>query len=155
MDKTLFIMCYVRHFFSPLAFFHSITKNMIIPPQAVYLYFGNWTPEIDELVLDMIIKLKGETQWMLDEFPSWFLMTAQREVLSKTNILFTEPELKQRLDFMKLRYTTFKALSRTHGAYYDVQAEFVRANDEVWERIFKVRWCFVLLCICCSGDDLL
>lgn len=123
---------------------------MIIPPQAVYLYFGNWTREIDELVLDMIIKLKRETHLMLDEYPSWFLLTVQREVHSKTNILFSEPELKQRLDFMKLRYNTFKAVVGNKGFTWIQQSEFVRAKDELWEKIMKVKWCFGNLCICCS-----
>ncbi|KAG6415896.1 hypothetical protein SASPL_123315 [Salvia splendens] len=54
-------------------------------------------------------------------------------------MLFSEPELKQRLDFMKLRYTTFKAVVGNKGASWDVQAEFVRANDELWEKILKVK----------------
>ncbi|KAG6385470.1 hypothetical protein SASPL_154305 [Salvia splendens] len=62
---------------------------------------------------------EGETHWKIDDFPSWFLMTAQQEVQSKTNILITEVDLKQRLDFMKLRLN------------------FVRATDDIWEKILQ------------------
>ncbi|KAG6412480.1 hypothetical protein SASPL_125159 [Salvia splendens] len=97
---------------------------MLIPQQAVYLYYDNWTLEIDEIVLNMIIKLKRETQWKFDDFPTWFLMTAQHEVQTKTNILLTEVDIKQRLDFLKQRYTTFKAVVGYKGASYDVKAKF-------------------------------
>ncbi|KAG6436558.1 hypothetical protein SASPL_101459 [Salvia splendens] len=78
---------------------------MLIPQQAVYLYYGNWTLEIDEI--------------------------------SKANILPTEVDIKQRLDFLKLRYTTFKAVVAYKGASYDVEAKLVRAADETWEEILK------------------
>ncbi|KAG6411708.1 hypothetical protein SASPL_129792 [Salvia splendens] len=92
---------------------------MLIPQQAVYLYYGNWTLEIDEIVLNMIIKLKRETQWKFDEFPSSFILTAQHAVKTKTNILLTEVDIKQRLNFLKQRYTTFKAVVGYKGASYD------------------------------------
>ena len=40
-------------------------------------------------------------------------------------------DIKQRLDFLKQRYTTFKAVVSYKGASYDVQAKFVRATDEI------------------------
>lgn len=110
---------------------------MIIPPQAAYLYYGNWSPEVDEIVLSTIIRLKGATRWQLDDFPSWFLLTAQQEVRAKLDIQFTEAEIKQRLDFMKLRYETFNATLR-EGASWDVGAKFVRANDDLWAAILQV-----------------
>ncbi|XP_042002433.1 uncharacterized protein LOC121751698 [Salvia splendens] len=110
---------------------------MLIPQQAVYLYYGNWTLEIDEIVLNMIIKLKRETQWKLDEFPSSFILMAQHAVKTKTKILLTEVDIKQRLNFLKQRYTTFKAVVGYKGASYDVEAKFVRAPDEIWEEILK------------------
>ncbi|KAG6425391.1 hypothetical protein SASPL_115824 [Salvia splendens] len=73
---------------------------------------------------------------MLPDFPPWFFMTAQKELQSNTGIQFTEAEIKQRMDFMKLRYKTFKQV-QTEGASWDVGAQYLRANDDVWEKIFK------------------
>ncbi|XP_042006983.1 uncharacterized protein LOC121755694 isoform X5 [Salvia splendens] len=115
----------------------SITNTMFIPQQAVYLYYDNWTLEIDEIVLNMIIKLKRETQWKFDEFPSWFVLTVQHAVQTKTNILLTEVDIKQRLDFLKQRYTTFKEVVGYKGVSYDVEAKFVRVPDEIWVEIMK------------------
>ncbi|XP_042006980.1 uncharacterized protein LOC121755694 isoform X2 [Salvia splendens] len=116
----------------------SITNTMFIPQQAVYLYYDNWTLEIDEIVLNMIIKLKRETQWKFDEFPSWFVLTVQHAVQTKTNILLTEVDIKQRLDFLKQRYTTFKEVVGYKGVSYDVEAKFVRVPDEIWVEIMKL-----------------
>ena len=55
-------------------------------------------------------------------------MTAQQEVQSKSNILLSELDLKQRPDFLKIRYYTFKAVVGYKGASWDMQAEFVRAT---------------------------
>ncbi|XP_042058916.1 uncharacterized protein LOC121803301 isoform X3 [Salvia splendens] len=74
---------------------------------------------------------------MLPDFPPWFFMTAQKELQSNTGIQFTEAEIKQRMDFMKLRYKTFKQV-QTEGASWDVGAQYLRANDDVWEKIFKL-----------------
>ncbi|XP_042058915.1 uncharacterized protein LOC121803301 isoform X2 [Salvia splendens] len=66
---------------------------------------------------------------MLPDFPPWFFMTAQKELQSNTGIQFTEAEIKQRMDFMKLRYKTFKQV-QTEGASWDVGAQYLRANDD-------------------------
>lgn len=114
-----------------------LAKKMIIPPQASYLYYANWSTEVDEIVLNTIIKLKQETTWMLPDFPQWFLMTAQRELQLNTGIMFTEVEIKQRMDFLKLRFKTFKGL-QIQGGSWDVGAKIIRANDEIWEKILQV-----------------
>ena len=114
-----------------------LPQTMIIPPQAAYLYYGNWTAEVDEIVLTTIIKLKGATRWTLPDFPNWFLLTAQQEVRTNLDIHFTEAEIKQRLDFMKLRFETFNS-TLGEGASWDVGAAYVRANDNLWMAILHV-----------------
>lgn len=47
---------------------------------------------------------------------------------AKLSIQVTELDIKQRLDFMKLRYDTFNAFQED-GALWDVGATFVQAND--------------------------
>ena len=117
---------------------------MIIPPQKSYLYYGNWSPEVDEAVLNTIINLKRATRWTLPDFPNWFLLTAQQEVRDKIDIQFTEAEIKQRLDFMKLRHETFNA-TLGEGASWDVGAAYVRANDGLWVTILQV-WSVAFFC---------
>ncbi|XP_042004951.1 uncharacterized protein LOC121753770 [Salvia splendens] len=51
--------------------------------------------------------------------------------------MLTEVDIKQRLDFLKQRYTTFKAVTKNKGASYDVEAKVVRASDVIWEEILK------------------
>ncbi|KAG6399536.1 hypothetical protein SASPL_141017 [Salvia splendens] len=63
-------------------------------------------------------------------------MTARHGVHTKTTILLTDVDIKQRLDFLKQRYT-FKAVVGYKGASYDVEAKLVRATDEIWEKILK------------------
>ncbi|KAG6400585.1 hypothetical protein SASPL_137426 [Salvia splendens] len=113
---------------------------MYVPPQAVYLYFGYWTMELDEIVLNMINKLKMETHWKFDVFPDCFVEKAQHTVQTKTNITLTKVDIKLRLDFLKKRYTTFKAVMKNKGASYDVEAKVVRASDVIWEAILNVTY---------------
>ncbi|XP_042006892.1 uncharacterized protein LOC121755637 isoform X1 [Salvia splendens] len=63
-------------------------------------------------------------------------MTAQQEVAAKMSIQVTESEIKQGLDFMKLRYDIFKRL-QDDGASWDVGAAFVRASDDLWATILQ------------------
>ncbi|KAG6388815.1 hypothetical protein SASPL_150251 [Salvia splendens] len=113
---------------------------MYFPPQAAYLYYGYWTMELDEIVLNTINKLKMETQWKLDVFPDWFCEKAQHAVQTKTNITLTKVDIKLRLDFLKKRYTTFKAVTKNKGASYDVEAKVVRASDVIWEAMLNVTY---------------
>ncbi|KAG6416272.1 hypothetical protein SASPL_123698 [Salvia splendens] len=62
---------------------------------------------------------------------------AQHAVQTKTSIMLTEVDIKQRLDFLKQRYTTFKAVVGNKGASYDVVDKVVRASDVIWEAILK------------------
>ncbi|KAG6394650.1 hypothetical protein SASPL_145239 [Salvia splendens] len=110
---------------------------MYVPPQAVYLYFGCWTMELDEIVLNTINKLKMETQWKFDVFPDWYYEKAQHAVQTKTNTTLTNVDIKLRLDFLKKRYTTFNAVTKNKGASYDVEAKVVRASDMIWEAILN------------------
>ncbi|KAG6421657.1 hypothetical protein SASPL_118214 [Salvia splendens] len=54
--------------------------------------------------------------------------------------MLTEVDIKQRLDFLKQRYTTFKAVTKNKDASYDVEAKVVRASDVIWEAILKVTY---------------
>ncbi|KAL1560316.1 hypothetical protein AAHA92_10538 [Salvia divinorum] len=56
---------------------------MNFSPQAMYLYKGKWTLEVDTILVDTLLRLKQETGWILKEFPSYFLLTAAKEIEEK------------------------------------------------------------------------
>ncbi|KAL1544125.1 hypothetical protein AAHA92_21020 [Salvia divinorum] len=110
---------------------------MNIPHQAWFLYKGKWFSKIDTILVDTIIRLKGETGWILKEFPSYFLSTSAKEINSKSVVQFTEVELATRIEAMHVRYWTFKEVLGQEGAYWDFSSKCVIADDCVWKKICK------------------
>ncbi|KAL1568815.1 hypothetical protein AAHA92_00376 [Salvia divinorum] len=66
---------------------------MNFPPQYMFFYKGKWTPEMDTILVDTLLRLKGEAGWILEEFPSYFLLTAGKEIEEKEHVLLYEIEL--------------------------------------------------------------
>ncbi|KAL1545563.1 hypothetical protein AAHA92_22272 [Salvia divinorum] len=110
---------------------------MNIPQQSSFLYEGKWSPEIDIILVDTIISLKRETRWTLHEFPSWFLLTAVQEIEINIGVLFSEVDLCDRLEVLRVRYRTFKEVLGHCGAYWDMPSKCVIANNALWGKIFK------------------
>lgn len=109
-----------------------------IPGPDAFLYKGNWSAECDDILVKCLIKLKAETQWSLNHFPSWFLLAAQRQIQQNEGVFFSEQQLSQRVEFLHTRYKTFKAVVHTRGAHWDMENKFIRALDELWLKIIKV-----------------
>ncbi|KAG6427852.1 hypothetical protein SASPL_112099 [Salvia splendens] len=110
---------------------------MNIPRQAQFLYKGLWTPEGDDVLVNTLIRLKNETMWTLDEFPSYFLLTAMREIERKLGMTYTEWDLKARVKIMLLRYRTFKEVNAHRGTHWNRPEKIVTADDDVWKEIFE------------------
>ena len=108
------------------------------PPQAAFLYYGPWTAEADLILLDTMIKLKKETNWTENQFPSWFLMTAEQELRSKAGVLVSEEDISKRLVVLLRRYKIFKDVSLKFGAKWDRPTNYIIACEDVWTRIMKV-----------------
>ena len=111
---------------------------MNIPPQSKFFYKGKWSPLVDNILVDTIIRLKNMTGWTLMEFPSYFLLTAAKEIHTKTAQVFTKVELTDRVGTLHVRYRTFKALVAEHGVQWDIPTRFVSAEDWVWKQLCKV-----------------
>lgn len=111
---------------------------MDIPPQNAFLYQGKWSPMIDNILIDTIMKLKGETKCTLDAFPSWFMMTATRRIESDTGVVCSEVELMERVDVLRTHYFTFRSLGRRRDAHWEQSTKSIIADDRVWEIILKV-----------------
>ncbi|KAL1550620.1 hypothetical protein AAHA92_18561 [Salvia divinorum] len=71
------------------------------------------------------------------EFPSYFLLTAAKEIKEKEEVLFYEIELSNRVEALRNRYTTFKELMAQDGAYWDFPSKKVVAPEAAWERVCK------------------
>ncbi|KAL1563824.1 hypothetical protein AAHA92_06247 [Salvia divinorum] len=110
---------------------------MNIPPQEMFLYKGKWTLKIETILVDTIIRLKEETGWVLKEFPSYFMLTAGKEIESMTAVLFTVEEVAVRVEMLLLRYPTFKKLVTQDGVHWDLPTKCVIAAECVWKKICK------------------
>ncbi|KAL1549623.1 hypothetical protein AAHA92_17703 [Salvia divinorum] len=110
---------------------------MNIPLQLCFLYKKCWTPEIDTVLVDTIVRLKDQTKWVLTEFPNYFFFTAAKEIKNLRGTCFTEDELRKRVKFMQVRYQTFKEIINHEGAFWDMPSKSVIVADDVWIKIFK------------------
>ena len=119
---------------------------MNIPPQSKFLYEGKWSPLVDNILVDTIIRLKNMTAWTLLEFPSYFLLTAAKEIHTKTSVHFTEVELTDRVGKLHMRYRTFKELVAVDGVQWDMPTKYVSAEDWLWKRICKVSMKRFVIC---------
>ncbi|KAG6411609.1 hypothetical protein SASPL_129692 [Salvia splendens] len=99
---------------------------MNIPPQAAFLYRGEWSPNCDSIFVACLIRFKGETHWTKTVFPSWFLLTVVAEIKDQAGVVFTERKLKDRVEILRSRYHTFKGVIR-HGAVWDMPTKSLNA----------------------------
>ncbi|KAL1566888.1 hypothetical protein AAHA92_02431 [Salvia divinorum] len=111
---------------------------MNIPPQSTFLYKGGWSPTIDNIFMECLIRLKTEMRWTKSVFPSWFLLTAAEEIKTTMGVILSEVELRDRAKVLHCRYQIFKAVLRQRGAHWDMPQKAVIAPNEAWERLFKV-----------------
>lgn len=112
--------------------------DLNLPGPAAYYYTGKWSAVCDDALVKCLVTLKSETNWTLKHFPSWFLLTAQRQIDRHVGVFISEAELSQRVELLHTRYKTFKAVVRTHGAHWDMPNKYVRASDDLWHEIIKV-----------------
>ena len=117
--------------------------DLNLPGPAAFMYKGKWSAECDTTLVNCLVKLKSETQWTLNHFPSWFVLTAQRQIKQFEGVFFSESELHERVDLLHTRFKTFKAIINEKGAHWDVDNKYVRASDELWHKIIKV-WFFTM-----------
>ncbi|KAG6391011.1 hypothetical protein SASPL_148757 [Salvia splendens] len=85
---------------------------MEIPSQSEFLYKGKWSPACDHVLVDCLIMLKEENN------------------MSAT--------LKERVDLLRKRYYTFKAVIRLRGTYWNQQTKAVVAPNESWDNMLKM-----------------
>ncbi|KAL1558481.1 hypothetical protein AAHA92_08940 [Salvia divinorum] len=104
---------------------------MNFPLRYMFFYKGKWTPEMDTILVDTLLRLKGETGWILEEFPSYFLLIAGKEIEEKEHMLLYDIELSNRVEALHTRYRTFKDLWRVRGAYWDFRTKSVIAPEAV------------------------
>ncbi|KAL1546014.1 hypothetical protein AAHA92_22673 [Salvia divinorum] len=109
---------------------------MDIPLQEAYFYSGKWNHEMDTILVDTIMRMKGEMQWVLKVFPCYFHMIAADQIQEKTAVVLTEDDISDRLEVLHCRFRTFKNMVRETGVVWDLPSERVIAADYVWEKIF-------------------
>ncbi|KAG6389135.1 hypothetical protein SASPL_150594 [Salvia splendens] len=111
---------------------------MAIPPQADLFYKGKWSPACDDALVDCLIMLKEERDVSNTVYPSWFLLTASDWIKNKVSVVFSELELNDRIQMLRKRYYTFKAVLRLRGAYWNPQMKTVVAPQESWDNMLKM-----------------
>ncbi|KAG6419002.1 hypothetical protein SASPL_121210 [Salvia splendens] len=116
----------------------TVNAKMAIPSQSEFLYNAKWSPACDDALVDCLIILKGENNMLPTEFPSWILLTASDWIKNKACVKFSELELKERVDLLRTRYYTFKAVIRLRGAYWNQQTKAVVAPKESWDYMLKM-----------------
>ncbi|KAG6427958.1 hypothetical protein SASPL_112206 [Salvia splendens] len=111
---------------------------MVIPQQAEFFYKGKWSPACDDALVDCLIMLKEERGVSTTVYPVWFLLTASDWIKNKVSVVFSEFELKDRIDMLRKRYYTFKAVLRLRGAYWNPQMKAVVAPQDSWDNMLKM-----------------
>ncbi|KAG6415911.1 hypothetical protein SASPL_123330 [Salvia splendens] len=111
---------------------------MAIPPQADFFYTGKWSPACDDALVDCLIMLKEERDVTKNIYPAWFILTACDWIKNKVSVVFSELELTDRIEMLRKRYYTFKAVLRLRGAYWNPQLKAVVAPQESWDNMLKM-----------------
>ncbi|KAL1556310.1 hypothetical protein AAHA92_11954 [Salvia divinorum] len=108
-----------------------------IPPQYTYFYKSNWAPNIDQSLLDSIIRLKLENDLEGMVIPKPFFIIAASDIEYDLGIQLQWNALYERLQFLEQRYLSFKALVKEDGTQWIMGENVVIASDETWASIFK------------------
>ncbi|KAG6416036.1 hypothetical protein SASPL_123458 [Salvia splendens] len=116
----------------------TVNAKMSIPSQSEFLHNGKWSPGCDDALVDCLIMLKEENNMSFTACPSRILGTASDWIKTKACVKFSELELKERVDLLRKRYHTFKAVIRLRGAYWNQHTREVVAPKESWDNMLKV-----------------
>ncbi|KAL1550735.1 hypothetical protein AAHA92_18663 [Salvia divinorum] len=111
--------------------------NPQISNQASFFYRGKWNHEMDKILLSTIIKLNHCSGWDGIVVHETVLLEAGKIILGQVGCELTNAELSSRLKVLKSRYNTFKEVVNTHGVRWDVDNNFVVADEEMWKKMFK------------------
>ncbi|KAG6425218.1 hypothetical protein SASPL_115645 [Salvia splendens] len=110
---------------------------MYIPPQTEYLYQGQWSVVCDTILIDCLERMKGHIYWDMPLFPSWITLSAAAKLKNSVGVVFSEAELDERVEILRKRYKTFKALVGTNGFRWDQPTKQIIASDEMWEKLIS------------------
>lgn len=86
-----------------------------IPGQGSFLHKANYTPEIDTLFMNVIIRLKDNYKVAGNVLPIPFFEQAANEIDNDVGVLFSWPELYQRFQFFEQRHLVSKEVVKTDG----------------------------------------
>ncbi|KAL1550155.1 hypothetical protein AAHA92_18155 [Salvia divinorum] len=110
---------------------------MDIPLQSIFLYKGNWIPEIDNMLVDTLIKLKATKPWAPTEYRIHAVVTAMNEIEATIGKCFGEADVETRLSFLEIRYKIFKKVLAHPGTWWNFLDRSVVAGDGMWKTILK------------------
>lgn len=109
-----------------------------IPPQSYFFHSGKWTAEIDIFFLTVLTCHKKERGWTTKKIPEISLVMAELALNKKFETIFTSEEVSARLQFMELRYKTFKKMCLARGVLWDALGERIIARPNIWDSLFRV-----------------
>lgn len=109
-----------------------------IPPQNTYFYKFNWATNVDQCLLDSIIRLNHENDLQGTVIPKPFFITAASDIEYELGIKLEWDALYERWQFLEQRYLSFTALVKEDGMQWIMEDNVVVARDETWVSIFKV-----------------
>lgn len=119
-------------------FLYRVTMANYIPPQSVFLYKSNWTPEIDEVMLRTIIKMKKAAKWDGIVIPPEFLREVIDVINAEVGILFSWDDVYGRWLFFERRYRSFTDVIAVSDIHWNVNTDVITGPESAWKDILKV-----------------
>lgn len=109
-----------------------------IPPQSDFFYSGKWAPEMDNCLLSILAYHKQKPGWDTNDMPRTPLVMAELALKTKFGPIFSSEDVSTRMEFMELRYKTFKRITRSTGTFWDSREKCIIASTEIWNGLFRV-----------------
>lgn len=122
----------MQPYFSPMTLLN-------VPLQSQFFCNGNWSPNVNGVLIDVMLVLKKETRWEGDDFPTNVMHLVSHEMFDRCAFRFSEVSLVIRMCFLAVRRRTFHVIISARGTYWNRRENFVYAADSVWVTIMQVR----------------
>ncbi|KAL1549518.1 hypothetical protein AAHA92_17616 [Salvia divinorum] len=109
-----------------------------IPGQEFFFYKGNWTSEVDSLLLSIITKSKSAAEWDGSVIPLDLLEQVASVIVAELGLTFTWRELYERFRFFEHRYRAFKLVLDTDGVSWNFNTNLVFGAEPIWENLIQM-----------------
>ncbi|KAL1544477.1 hypothetical protein AAHA92_21323 [Salvia divinorum] len=109
-----------------------------IPGQEFFFYKGNWTSEVDSLMLSIITKSKSAAEWDGSVIPLDLLEQVASVIMAELGLTFTWRELYECFQFFEHRYRAFKLVLDTDRVSWNFNTNLIFGAELIWENLIQM-----------------